>query len=110
MVLAEVPPDAKVACMEAFGPVVGINGFQTLEEAIDRVNDSPYGLQAGIYTRDIQKAFRAARHSCRRLQSQGAAIPLRPHPYGGVKMSGIGREGRVRHRGDDQPKLICWKC
>src|SRR5262249_47792552 len=59
-VLTEVPPGAKVSCREAFGPVVGINSYESLDEAIAKVNDSQYGLQAGIYTRDIHKAFRAA--------------------------------------------------
>ena len=59
-VLTDVPATAKVACKEAFGPVVGINAYDSLDEAIAMVNDSQYGLQAGIYTRDIQKAFRTA--------------------------------------------------
>ncbi|HWB97807.1 MAG TPA: aldehyde dehydrogenase family protein, partial [Bryobacteraceae bacterium] len=60
-ILAGVPPGVSLSRREAFGPVVGVNTYDTLDEAIARVNDSQYGLQAGIYTRDIQKAFRAAR-------------------------------------------------
>jgi len=60
-VLTDVPAGAKIACREAFGPVVGINSYDTLDEAIAQVNDSDYGLQAGIYTRDIHKAFDAAK-------------------------------------------------
>ncbi|MCW5982311.1 MAG: aldehyde dehydrogenase family protein [Bryobacteraceae bacterium] len=112
VVLAEVPGNAKVSCREAFGPVVGINAFRDLDEAIDRVNDSEYGLQAGIYTRDLEKAFRAAR----RVHVGGFMINEVPQyrvdhmPYGGVKMSGIGREGpKYAIEEMTEPKLICWK-
>jgi acyl-CoA reductase-like NAD-dependent aldehyde dehydrogenase len=60
-VLADVPPRTRIFAQEAFGPVAGINRFSELDEAIAAVNDSPYGLQASIFTRDIEKAFRAAR-------------------------------------------------
>ncbi|MCS7314721.1 MAG: aldehyde dehydrogenase family protein, partial [Bryobacteraceae bacterium] len=69
-VLESVPPHVRLCCREAFGPVVGINVFDTLEEAIEQVNRSDYGLQAGLYTRDIAKAFRAAR----RLEVGGVMI------------------------------------
>jgi acyl-CoA reductase-like NAD-dependent aldehyde dehydrogenase len=94
-VLADVPPNASISCREAFGPVVGINSYKNLDEAIDLVNRSEYGLQAGMYTRDIRKAFDAAR----RVHVGGFLINEVPQyrvdhmPYGGVKMSGTGREG-----------------
>ena len=98
--LTEVPASAKIACREAFGPVVGINSYESLDEAVALVNDSQYGLQAGIYTRDIQKAFRAAQ----RVHVGGFMINEIPQyrvdqmPYGGVKLSGTGRERpEVRH-------------
>jgi acyl-CoA reductase-like NAD-dependent aldehyde dehydrogenase len=74
---------------------VGINSYKNLDEAIDLVNRSEYGLQAGMYTRDIRKAFDAAR----RVHVGGFLINEVPQyrvdhmPYGGVKMSGTGREG-----------------
>jgi acyl-CoA reductase-like NAD-dependent aldehyde dehydrogenase len=111
-VLAEVPATAKVACREAFGPVVGINSYQSLEEAIARVNDSDYGLQAGIYTRDIRKAFTAARqvHVGGFMINEIPQYRVDQMPYGGVKMSGSGREGpRYAIEEMTEPKLICWK-
>ncbi|MBL8179555.1 MAG: aldehyde dehydrogenase family protein [Bryobacterales bacterium] len=111
-VLAEVPDEARIMCCEAFGPVVGINSYQSLEEAISRVNASDYGLQAGIYTRDIEKAF----HAARRVHVGGFMINEIPQyrvdqmPYGGVKLSGTGREGpKYAVEEMTEPKLICWK-
>jgi acyl-CoA reductase-like NAD-dependent aldehyde dehydrogenase len=112
VVLTDVPPQAQVWCREAFGPVVGINAYRDLDEAIDRVNESEYGLQAGIYTRDMEKAFRAAF----RVHVGGFMINEVPQyrvdhmPYGGVKMSGMGREGpKYAIEEMTEPKLICWK-
>jgi acyl-CoA reductase-like NAD-dependent aldehyde dehydrogenase len=92
--------------------VVGINSYRSLDEAIARVNESDYGLQAGIYTRDIYKAFETAR----RVHVGGFMINEIPQyrvdhmPYGGVKMSGSGREGpRYAIEEMTEPKLICWK-
>jgi len=111
-VLTEVPPTVSLACREAFGPVVGINAYHTLEEAIAWVNDSAYGLQAGIYTRDIQKAFTAARQ----IHVGGFHINEVPQyrvdqmPYGGVKLSGTGREGpHYAVEEMTEPKLVSWK-
>jgi acyl-CoA reductase-like NAD-dependent aldehyde dehydrogenase len=111
-VLADVPDQAQIMCREAFGPVVGINSYATFDEAIARVNDSDYGLQAGIYTRDIQKAFTAAK----RVHVGGFMINEIPQyrvdqmPYGGVKMSGTGREGpKYAIEEMTESKLICWK-
>ena len=111
-VLTDVPATAKIVCREAFGPVVSINSYQSLDEAIGKVNDSEYGLQAGIYTRDIHKAFDAAR----RVHVGGFMINEIPQyrvdqmPYGGVKLSGSGREGpKYAIEEMTEPKLICWK-
>ena len=111
-ILTDVPADVSLSCREAFGPVVGVNSYETLDEAIARVNDSQYGLQAGIYTRDIQKAFRAARQ----VHVGGFMINEMPQyrvdqmPYGGVKLSGTGREGpKYAIEEMTEPKLICWK-
>lgn len=111
-VLSDVAQHVRLSCREAFGPVVGVNSFATLEEAIELVNRSDYGLQAGLYTRDIRKAFRAAR----RLHVGGVMINEIPQyrvdhmPYGGVKLSGMGREGpKYAIEEMTEPKLICWK-
>ncbi|MGY1747323.1 aldehyde dehydrogenase family protein [Blastococcus sp. SYSU D00695] len=94
-VLTGVPADARVACEEVFGPVVLLDRVDSVEEAFARVNDSRFGLQAGVFTRDLQLAFRAAQE----LEVGGVVIGDVPSyradqmPYGGVKDSGTGREG-----------------
>jgi acyl-CoA reductase-like NAD-dependent aldehyde dehydrogenase len=111
-VLQDLPKSAKMACSEVFGPVVSINAFDDIDAAIDEVNDTPYGLQAGIFTRDLSRAF----HAARRLQAGGVIINDIPGfradnmPYGGMKASGIGREGpRYAIEEMTEPKLICWR-
>ena len=94
-VLTGVPADAKVSCEEVFGPVVVLETVDSVDEAFARVNDSRFGLQAGVFTRDLQLAFRAARE----LEVGGVVIGDVPSyradqmPYGGLKDSGVGREG-----------------
>lgn len=112
VVLAGVPPETRVFAQEAFGPVAGINGFTHLDEAIDAVNRSDYGLQAGIFTRDLDRAFSAAS----RVHVGGFLINDVPQfrvdqmPYGGVKLSGTGREGpRYAIEEMTEPKLISWR-
>ena len=111
-VLVDVPAACHISCQEAFGPVVAVYSYQNLDEAIERANATPYGLQAGIFTNDIQRAFRAAR----RLEVGGVMINDIPMyradhmPYGGVKESGTGREGpRYAIEEMTEMKLICWK-
>jgi acyl-CoA reductase-like NAD-dependent aldehyde dehydrogenase len=111
-VLTGVPESADIMRREAFGPVMGVNPYHSLDEAIALVNDSDYGLQAGIYTRDLPKAFAAAR----RVEVGGFMINEIPQfrvdqmPYGGVKQSGTGREGpRYAIEEMTEPKLIVWK-
>jgi len=110
-VLANVAPSAEVSCKEVFGPVVAVNTYRKLDEAIASVNDSIYGLQAGIFTQDIKRAFQAAN----RLEVGGVIINDVPTfrvdhmPYGGVKQSGSGREGpKYAIEEMSEPKLICW--
>ena len=110
-VLTNVPPTADVSCKEVFGPVVSVNTYRNLVEAIAYVNDSVYGLQAGIFTRDIKRAFQAAKQ----LEVGGVIINDVPTfrvdhmPYGGVKKSGLGREGpRYAIEEMSEAKLICW--
>ncbi|TCP30857.1 acyl-CoA reductase-like NAD-dependent aldehyde dehydrogenase [Scopulibacillus darangshiensis] len=94
-VLLDVDPSMKVSCQEVFAPIVLISKISSIPEAVDLVNDSRYGLQAGIYTNDIKLAFDAVDD----LEVGGVLINDIPTfrvdhmPYGGVKESGIGREG-----------------
>ncbi|MBL1068337.1 aldehyde dehydrogenase family protein [Streptomyces sp. 7-21] len=101
-VLENVPPDAKVACEEVFGPVLSLTRAENEEAAFAAANDSAFGLQAGVFTHDVQAAFRAHRA----LEVGGVIVGDVPSyradqmPYGGVKDSGIGREG-VRYAMED---------
>jgi acyl-CoA reductase-like NAD-dependent aldehyde dehydrogenase len=111
-ILTDVPDPVRISCHEVFGPVVAVNRYSDLDDAIRRVNATPYGLQAGIFTQDIERAFRAARA----LEAGGVMINDVPTyradhmPYGGVKDSGTGREGpRYAVEEMTEMKLICWK-
>jgi aldehyde dehydrogenase (NAD+) len=93
--LSQTTPEMKVRCEEIFGPVVTISPYQTFEEALAEVNNSKYGLQAGVFTNDINRAFEAHRT----LEVGGviindvSAFRADQMPYGGSKDSGFGREG-----------------
>jgi acyl-CoA reductase-like NAD-dependent aldehyde dehydrogenase len=111
-ILTDVPADSEITCKEAFGPLVAIHRYGKLDEAIAAVNASEYGLQAGLCTSDIGKAFAAAR----RLHVGGVIINDVPAyradhmPYGGVKNSGVGREGpQFAVEEMTELKLICWR-
>src|SRR5512133_758016 len=94
-VLAGTSPEMKVRCEEIFGPVTTVSSYQTFEEALAEVNNSRYGLQAGVFTRDIDRAFQAHRE----IEVGGvivndqSAFRADQMPYGGSKDSGFGREG-----------------
>ncbi len=94
-VLTGTRPEMAVMCQEAFAPLVSIVTYRDFDEALRMLDDSPYGLQAGVYTRDLHKAFGAVR----RLDVGGVMINdtsifrVDHMPYGGNRMSGIGREG-----------------
>ncbi len=94
-ILTNVASDEPVSCEEVFGPIVTVSPFGKLEQAIEEVNHSRFGLQAGIYTNDIHSAMQAAEQ----LEVGGVMINDFPTfrvdnmPYGGVKESGFGREG-----------------
>jgi acyl-CoA reductase-like NAD-dependent aldehyde dehydrogenase len=94
-VIADASPDLKVNCEEVFGPVCTVTPFDSLDEAIELANGTPYGLQAGIFTRSVETALRAARE----LEFGGVTVNEAPTfradqmPYGGVKDSGNTREG-----------------
>jgi acyl-CoA reductase-like NAD-dependent aldehyde dehydrogenase len=108
-VLAGVDPAAKVLREEVFGPVLVLERARDLDDAIARVNDSPYGLQAGIYTRDhasLMKAFRELAVGA--VLHDDVPIYRADHmPYGGTKRSGIGREGpRYAIEEMTEPRLL----
>lgn len=94
-VILNAPLDSSVSCKEIFGPVVVVNTYSSWEKAIDYVNDSDYGLQAGVFTESITKAFDAIN----RIEAGGVLINEVPTfrvdhmPYGGIKKSGTGKEG-----------------
>lgn len=111
-VLADVAAESDLWRSEAFAPVACFRTYATLDEAISLMNASPYGLQAGIFTRSLDAAFEAA------LQAKvgGFLINDVPQyrldhmPYGGVKLSGMGREGpKYAIEEMTEPKLISWR-
>jgi acyl-CoA reductase-like NAD-dependent aldehyde dehydrogenase len=110
-ILTDVAPAANLCAREAFGPVVVVNAYKTLPDAIAMVNNSDYGLQAGMYTRDLEKAFQAARqvHVGGFHINEIPAFRVDQMPYGGVKLSGTGREGpRYAVEEMTELKLITW--
>ncbi len=94
-VLTGVPADARVLTEEIFGPVVSIQSFDSVDAAVAEVNGSDYGLQAGVFTRDIERALDVAQ----RLRVGAVMINdtgdfrIDAMPFGGSKYSGVGREG-----------------
>ena len=104
--LENVSRDAKAFTEEAFGPLAILSKFTDFEAALDEVNDSKFGLQAGIFTRDLFKALNA----WDRLDVGGVVINDVPSyrvdnmPYGGVKDSGLGREG-IRFAMEDMSEI-----
>jgi acyl-CoA reductase-like NAD-dependent aldehyde dehydrogenase len=105
-VLDRARPEMKVVCQEVFAPVVSLLAYREFPEALAALADTPYGLHAGIYTRDIAKALEAVR----RLDFGGVMINDTPlfrtdhMPYGGNRRSGIGREG-VRYAVEELTSL-----
>ena len=105
-VLKNVPRDAKLQREEAFAPVAIIDTFEDFDAALDQVNDSAYGIHAGVFTPRIDHAFRA----WDRLDVGGVLINEVPSwrvdnlPYGGVKDSGLGREG-IQYAMDDMTEI-----
>lgn len=110
-VIVNVDPLLKVSCQEVFAPVVIVNKVSSVEEAIGYVNNSRYGLQAGIYTKNIDKALFASEA----LEVGAVMINDVPTfrvdqmPYGGVKESGTGREG-IKYAVEEMTelKLVVW--
>jgi acyl-CoA reductase-like NAD-dependent aldehyde dehydrogenase len=94
-IVADVKPEMKISSDELFGPAVAVTPFTEIEEAIALANDSPYGLAAGIFTENLEWAWKFARE----VQSGNLHINWGPQwradlmPYGGLKESGFGKEG-----------------
>jgi acyl-CoA reductase-like NAD-dependent aldehyde dehydrogenase len=105
-VLAEVTPVMKVCSQEVFAPVVTLSPYETWDDAIGIANESPFGLQAGVFTSDIKRAMDA----WDRLEVGGVMINdvstfrVDHMPYGGIKNSGLGREG-VRYAIEDMTEI-----
>ncbi|MFS0776887.1 aldehyde dehydrogenase family protein [Neobacillus sp. 3P2-tot-E-2] len=105
-ILVDVTPEMKVVCQETFAPIVSIIPFETEEEVIAYANDSDFGLQAGVFTTDINRAMRVAG----RLETGGVWINETStyrqdnYPYGGVKLSGVGKEG-VKYAMEDMTEI-----
>ncbi|QIZ05430.1 aldehyde dehydrogenase family protein [Priestia megaterium] len=110
-IITDADHSLKVSCQEAFAPVVVVNKVSSVEEAIEQVNDSRFGLQAGIYTNNVKNALYASQE----LHVGGVIINDVPNyrvdqmPYGGVKESGTGREG-IKYAVEEmtEMKLVVW--
>jgi acyl-CoA reductase-like NAD-dependent aldehyde dehydrogenase len=105
-VVVDVKNGMKISCQEVFAPLVTIEPFNSFSQALDMVNNSDYGLQAGVFTNDLKNAF----HAYDELEVGGVIINDYPTyridhmPYGGVKDSGFGREG-IRYAIDEMTEL-----
>ena len=109
--LTKTKPTMKVDCAEAFGPIAIVEPVKDFAQGIDRVNDSNYGLQAGVYTNDFEHVKQAHEE----LEVGGVIINGIPGfridsmPYGGVKDSGLGREGlKYAMEEMSEPRLIVY--
>jgi acyl-CoA reductase-like NAD-dependent aldehyde dehydrogenase len=108
-VLTGTRPEMKVNCQEIFAPVVTVEAYDDFNQALKQINNSPYGLQAGLFTRDAKLIFNAYEE----LEVGGLiagdvpAFRIDHMPYGGVKDSGLGREG-LRYAIEEmtEPKLL----
>ena len=94
-IVADVKPDMRISCDELFGPAVAVSPFTDIDEAIALANDTNYGLAAGIFTENLEWAWKFARE----VQSGNLHVNWGPQwradrmPYGGLKESGFGKEG-----------------
>ena len=105
-IMENVIPDLRISWLEAFAPVVIVYPYKEYAKALEAVNYSIYGLQAGVFTNDLQKAFEAYEE----LEVGGVIVNDIPTfridhmPYGGVKQSGVGREG-IRYAIEEMTEL-----
>ncbi len=94
-ILADVPPDAPMAKIEVFGPVIPVWTFDSVDRLVEMVNAQPFGLQAGLFTNDLalaQRLFEALDVGALAVNG-GPGFRAEHIPFGGVKESGLGREG-----------------
>jgi glyceraldehyde-3-phosphate dehydrogenase (NADP+) len=110
-VLEETPNEAKLSCDEIFGPVVSLYQIENLKEGVKRSNSVNFGIQAAIFTQDVNNAFYAIQN----LDAGGIIVNdstdyrLDMMPFGGVKMSGLGREGiKFALQEMTEPKVVCF--
>jgi glyceraldehyde-3-phosphate dehydrogenase (NADP+) len=105
-ILENVQPELRISWLEAFAPIVVVYPYRDFAKALEGVNYSIYGLQAGVFTNDLKKAF----HAFETLEVGGIILNDIPTfrvdhmPYGGVKESGFGREG-VRYALEEMTEL-----
>jgi glyceraldehyde-3-phosphate dehydrogenase (NADP+) len=105
-VLTNVKPSMKACSLEAFSPLVAVQKYKTFDDAVRMINDSPFGLQAGLFTNRLTDVFYAFQH----IDAGGVVVNDVPtfradqQPYGGVKDSGVGREG-VRYAIEDMTEI-----
>ena len=106
VVLENVPRDAAITCEEAFAPVVVLAPYKSFADGLAAVNDSKFGLQAGVFTSELAKAYQAydALDVGGVLINQVPTFRTENMPYGGVKDSGFGREG-VRYAMEDMTEI-----
>ena len=108
-VLENAPRTANVFCKEIFGPVVTLHKFGTIQEAVAGVNDSTFGLQAGIFSNDLQNILYAYNHIDvgAVIVNDNPTFRIDSMPYGGIKDSGFGREG-LKYAIEEmtEPKLL----
>ena len=104
--LTDVPADQKLSCQEAFGPIAIIEKFSDFKKTIERVNAGDFGLQAGVFTTNMDRAF----YAWNEIEAGGVVINDIPsvrvdsQPYGGIKDSGFGREG-IRYSMEEMTEL-----
>jgi aldehyde dehydrogenase (NAD+) len=105
-VLVDVKPEMKVSREEVFGPVITVQPYSTFEEGVAMADDSPYGLQAGLFTNDVEKIFYAHRELRvgGLIHNDVSAWRADQMPYGGVKSSGVGKEG-LRYAMEEMTEL-----
>lgn len=108
-ILEHVDPRAQISCNEAFAPVMTLDPYDDFDTALAQINTSPFGLQAGVFTQNLQRAHHAfdRLHVGAVLINQTPTWRVETMPYGGVKDSGFGREG-VRYAMDEmtEPKAM----
>ena len=105
-VLTETAPDMRVNCEEVFAPVVTVSPYDKWDDAVATINDTPYGLQAGVFSNDVKRIMDAwQRIDVGGLHINSASTFRVDHmPYGGIKASGYGREG-IKYAIEDMTEL-----